>query len=82
MIDVCWFVALAFFTVTYIVIDVFAIIRYEKQIKLLEERVKAWGECAYAFGYNDGVRARKAQPKTQEDVLAEIKEKENADQNF
>lgn len=51
-----------------------------KLIKAMEEHEKAWGDCCYTFGYIDGRNARKPQPKTQAEVLAEIKEKENANQ--
>jgi hypothetical protein len=53
-----------------------------KLIKALQEREKSWGKYCYISGYLDGRNARKAEPKTQDEVLAEIKEKENADQTF
>lgn len=61
---------------------VMVVICYEKAIRALQKREKAWGEYCYASGYLDGRNARKAEPKTQEEVLAEIKEKENASQTF
>lgn len=63
-------------TVLYAIYDVIKEAEYKRTIATLEERVKIWGNCAYTLGYNDGVNARKAQPKTQEEVLAEIKENE------
>lgn len=45
---------------------------YKSKIEYLQKEVKSWGECCYTFGYNDGVRARKAKLQSEE--------KENADQ--
>ncbi len=61
---------------------VMIVVFYEKAISALHEREKSWGKYCYISGYLDGRNARKAEPKTQDEVLAEIKEKENADQTF
>ena len=50
----------------------------KREIALLKERVRTWGACAYTFGYNDGRNAKKAQTKTQEEVLTEVEEIESA----
>lgn len=63
-------------------VTVMIVICYEKAMSALLKREKAWGEYCYSSGYLDGINARKAEPKTQAEVLAEIKEKENASQTF
>lgn len=75
-IDLGWFVFFAIFTIAYIVLDFFDTLRrerwYKNKIEDLQKEVKSWGDCCYTFGYNDGLRARKAKLQSEE--------KENADQ--